>query len=125
MRKAVALGTLLVSMTLVVPPASAAETAVGLQGSMYTPKDVVIATGGTVVWTNNDPFSHTVSADDDSFDSHGTCGAGGACLEMGETYEMTFSTPGKVTYYCRIHGAKGGSGMAGTVTVLPVGLPAS
>lgn len=123
MRKAVALLTLLASVTIAVPPASAADTAVGMQGSMYAPKDAVIAAGGTVVWTNNDAVGHSVTADDDSFDSNAMCGSGGTCMESADTFMMTFSTPGKISYYCRIHGAKGGAGMAGSVTVLPVGVP--
>lgn len=115
MRKAVALLTLFAYLTVAVPPASAAETPVAMQNSMFTPKEIVVGQGGTVTWTNKDAVVHTVTADDNSFDSGDVDKAG--------TFKMTFGTPGKIPYFCRIHGTAGGVGMAGTITVLPLPLP--
>lgn len=104
-------------------PAGAGETAVSMQQTMFTPKDVVVAAGDSVVWTNNDAAGHSATADDGSFDSNKDCGAGGACLQKGETFKATFSAPGRFLYYCRLHGGPGGGGMAGSVIVLPLGAP--
>ncbi len=57
----------------------------------------------------NASFPHTVTADDGSFDS-GT-------LNGGQSFSYTFEQPGEYPYYCALHGAPGGVGMAGTVTV--------
>jgi plastocyanin len=54
-------------------------------------------------------FSHTVTADDGSFDS-GT-------LSSGKSFSYTFNTAGDFPYHCTFHGGPGGEGMAGTVTV--------
>jgi plastocyanin len=52
---------------------------------------------------------HTITADDGSFDS--------GILNPGDTFSLTFDTPGTSAYYCQIHGGPGGVGMAGTIVV--------
>ena len=101
-----------------VAPEARADTAVTIQTSAYEPKDTVIKVGDALVWTNQDAAGHSVTADDNAFDSHPGCGGGGPCLENGEEFSHTFTTGGKYGYYCRLHGGPGGVGMAGTVTVL-------
>lgn len=99
--------------------AGAAEAAIAIQNSAFLPKEVVVNAGDTVVWTNRDALAHSVTADDGSFDSHPDCGTpDGTCLSQGQTYKATVSNPGRYQYHCRIHGAPGGAGMAGTVTVV-------
>ncbi|HUG93701.1 MAG TPA: plastocyanin/azurin family copper-binding protein, partial [Planctomycetaceae bacterium] len=75
----------------------------------YQPQNVVIAPGDTVRWIN-DGGSHNVQADDGSFGN-------GAISSALWTYEFTFDEAGVNPYYCTAHGARGGIGMAGTVTV--------
>lgn len=100
------------------PVPAAGEEPVAMSGSRYVPRDVVVSVGETVVWTNQDAAGHSVTADDASFDSNPTCGTlGGSCMGRGESFSHTFSSPGTVSYHCRAHGAPGGRGMAGTVTV--------
>jgi plastocyanin len=77
----------------------------------FTPKDVQINAGDTVVWTqgSTDPM-HTVTASDGSFDS------GAIFKTQGTTYQRTFSTAGvTVNYFCRAHYAT--YGMAGSIKV--------
>jgi plastocyanin len=75
----------------------------------FQPQTVTINAGDTVVWTNNGQVQHTVTADDNSFDS--------GLLSPGQTFSQTFNTPGTFPYHCSIHGAAGGIGMSGTVVV--------
>lgn len=71
----------------------------------FDPKTVTVKVGQAVEWDWQDPSSsHTVTADNGSFDS-------GLCSQ-GTKFVQTFSSPGTVTYKCSIH-----SGMQGTVTV--------
>jgi plastocyanin len=70
-----------------------------------------ITAGDTVLWTWSGSASHSVTADDASFDDP----AGSA--KVSGTFSHTFNTPGSYAYHCRIHGAQGGLGMAGTVVV--------
>ncbi len=77
--------------------------------SRFEARELRVPVGTTVVWVHNGGLPHTVSADDGSFDS-GTFG-------NGETFSVVFSEPGTYPYYCRLHGAPGGQGMAGVVVV--------
>lgn len=75
-----------------------------IQNFAFHPNPLTIKAGTTVTWTNTDPTAHTVTADDNSFNS-GPIGPGG-------TFSHTFTTPGTVTYHCSIHPS-----MHGTVTI--------
>jgi plastocyanin len=73
----------------------------------FEPKDATVKKGVTVKWTNTGNLPHTVTKEEgpgEDFDS-GT-------LQPGDTYEQTFTAPGKIAYHCTIH-----SGQDGTVTV--------
>lgn len=61
----------------------------------YSPANVTVQAGSKVVWSNNSDAPHTVTADDNSFDS-------GSFSENG-TFERTFNTPGEFAYHCTIH----------------------
>lgn len=83
--------------------------------------DVTLNVGDTVQWDWNSSLAHTISSvvgSAEPFDS-GTLFAG--------SYSHTFTTPGTLTYYCKIHGIDNfdGSalGMAATVTVQAVPEP--
>jgi plastocyanin len=100
-------------------PAGADEAAtVGNGNFTFSPASVTITAGEQVVWTQNDDFPHSVTADDGSFDSSPGClGDQAKCMKSGSTFEHTFATAGTFKYYCVIHGGKGGAGMSGTITV--------
>ena len=75
----------------------------------HSSKRVVhIPAGGTVLWVNTSRLAHTVTADDQSWDS--------GYVDVGETFSMTFDTPGTYSYYCVPHGGLG-TGMAASVIV--------
>jgi plastocyanin len=59
----------------------------------FAPINVTVKTGETVMWTNNDTVTHTVTGTD--FDS--------GDIAPGATYSHTFATPGTFTYKCTIH----------------------
>ena len=118
MRRSVLLALTVLAVSVAGPGVARAEAGVAIRDSRYMPRDVTVPAGETVVWTNDDGLGHSVTADDGSFDSHPSCGGiGGTCMTRGATFRFTFSSPGRVSYYCRAHGARGGQGMAGTVTV--------
>jgi plastocyanin/FtsP/CotA-like multicopper oxidase with cupredoxin domain len=79
------------------------------------PPDPNIHVGDTVIWTNNDGDVHSVTADDNSWDSSPGCpGNPGACIQPGGAFSRTFPAAGVFTYHCKVH-----TGMKGTVTVNP------
>jgi plastocyanin len=77
------------------PGAAAKSASVTIKDLEFTPATVTIAVGGTVTWTNNGPSTHTVTADDGSFDSGN--------LSQGKTFSHTFQTAGTFAYHCSIH----------------------
>jgi plastocyanin/uncharacterized membrane protein YozB (DUF420 family) len=75
----------------------------------FNPQRVAIQRGTTVVWINQEPEVHTVTADDGKFDS--------GDLDRGEVFSDAFQDAGTFSYYCIYHGDRGGVDMAGTVVV--------
>lgn len=104
--------------------ALAADHAVAISGSAYSPANVTVAVGDTVTWTNSDQISHTATADGGSFDT--------GALGNGASGTVTFSNAGTFPYHCSIHpdmtgsvvveaaaSGGGGGGGGGTATQPP------
>ena len=77
---------------------------VSIVNMSFTPASITVTPGTTVTWNNIDNMTHTVTADDNSFDS-GNIGAG-------SSFAKTFPVAGTFTYHCTIHPS-----MIGTVVV--------
>ncbi len=89
-------GTAIVLPTLSATAAAAAKTVtVDIAKFTYGPKEITIAPGTTVVWTNKDETPHTVSSSDKSFASKG--------LDTDDRFEHTFAVPGDFDYICTVH----------------------
>src|SRR5262252_2951396 len=99
------------ALCLLAPVGSAfaqdADATVDMSSISFKPPSVHIQPGQTVLWTNSDPFQHTVTADDASFDS--------GLVDPGATFSQSFDTPGIYQYFCQPHGAAGLVGMSGTI----------
>jgi LPXTG-motif cell wall-anchored protein len=111
----------LVAMFALLPVASAAPRAaetknVSIQDFKFEPKEITINVGDTITWKNEGGTEHTAQADDDSFNS--------GDLEVGKSFSFTFTKAGTFPYFCKYHGAKGGTGMSGTITVGEAAAPA-
>jgi plastocyanin len=87
---------------------AAAGATVTISNFKFGPKVVRIKAGSEVTWMVQEG-SHTVTADDGSFESAG--------LSQGQKFSHTFEKAGTFRYFCTLHGAKGGHDMAGTVIV--------
>ena len=68
---------------------------VSIEKFAYGPKDVTVAPGTHIVWTNHDEAPHTVSSNDKSFTSKG--------LDTDDKFEHTFTKEGDFTYLCTVH----------------------
>ncbi len=77
---------------------------VSIASMAFSSSALTVTSGTTVKWTNNDAITHTVTADDGTFDS-GNIAPGG-------TYSHTFSGVGTYAYHCSIHPS-----MKGKITV--------
>jgi plastocyanin len=84
--------------------ALARDHGVNIVGLAFAPSSLTVDNGDTVTWSNGDTVSHTVTADNGTFDT-GTIAAGA-------TASVTFSVPGTFAYHCTIHPS-----MVGTVIV--------
>ncbi len=102
--------------------AARGQAGIALEGLAFAPKELTVAAGTTVTWTNEDTVEHTVTSGvkgkqgvpgvskgepdrpDGAFDRE--------LAGRGESYSFTFDDPGTYEYFCRIHG-----GMTGLVIV--------
>ncbi len=75
---------------------------VSIENYAFSPKEVKIKAGTTVVWTNQDPIPHSVKM----------AGVQPVELEKGQGFEYTFAVAGEYSYYCGLHPS-----MQGTITV--------
>ena len=87
-------------------PTSQPAVLVKIDNFTFEPKEMEIAVGTTVTWTNADDVPHTATSKDDpqTFDS--------GALDTDEKFSFTFTKPGKYAYYCKVH-----PHMTGVVTV--------
>jgi plastocyanin len=106
------LGVALVAWLLVptaLASAQGADATINMGAQTFDQTEVHVAPGQTVVWRDPDVRTHTVTADDGSFDS--------GDVTPGKQFAMEFDTPGTYPYYCQYHGGPGGDGMSGILVV--------
>ncbi|MFC1984245.1 cupredoxin family copper-binding protein [Chloroflexota bacterium] len=77
------------------PPATPPQIEVAIEGFAFNPAVLNVPVGTTVVWYNNDSVTHTVSAQDNLFDSGG--------LSNMATFSYTFNEVGTFDYSCKPH----------------------
>lgn len=92
------------ALPLLVTAARAATHQVSIQNFAFSPANLTISAGDTVVFTNNDSAPHTATADNGSFDT--------GRLSGGASAQLTFGSPGSYSYICSFH-----PNMKGTITV--------
>jgi plastocyanin len=108
---------------------SEAAPSVGMTSDRaFEPTSITVSVGDAVTWTNDSADAHTVTAEGDSLPDGADYFASGdapsedeavddiaaGLLTEGETFSVTFETPGAYRYYCIPHASEG---MAGTVIV--------
>ena len=94
--RAASTGVLCASVIALANNAGAASTAaIDINKFAVAPKEITVAPGTTVVWTNHDETPHTIAAGDKSFTSKG--------LDTDDKYEHTFDAEGDFAYVCTLH----------------------
>ena len=96
------------SPSAVTPAPAATAATVTISNFQFAPRVVRVKAGAEVTWQVKEG-THTVTADDGSFESQ--------ALSAGQKFSYTFTKAGTYRYYCSFHGSKGGHDMAGTVVV--------
>jgi plastocyanin len=80
---------------LVIAAAPPSTVVVDIVKFAYGPKEITVAPGTKIVWTNHDETPHTVTSNDKSFASKG--------LDTDDTFEHTFPSEGDFSYICTVH----------------------
>lgn len=86
-------------------PSAMSGSAVNIDNYKFEPNALTVKKGTTVIWTNNDGATHTVTA-------NGNTGPASEILASGQTYSYTFDAVGTYGYHCNLHPS-----MKGTVIV--------
>jgi plastocyanin len=101
-------GAALLGAVLVASTGSAAVTAeITMPGKLFAPNDLDVLAGTTVTWRNTDSSTHTVTEDEDVFDS--------GHIRPGGEFTTTFARTGRFEFHCTIHRF-----MRGSVSVFEV-----
>jgi plastocyanin len=74
------------------PPASKTIT---MQNMSYSVVNLSVAAGTSITWSNTDTTKHTVTADDNSFNS--------GDIAPGQSFTRIFSNTGSFSYHCIYH----------------------
>ncbi|MGZ5119469.1 MAG: cupredoxin domain-containing protein [Burkholderiales bacterium] len=97
--RACAVTTAIVCAALVMPATISAGAApaptVEITKFAFAPKEITVAPGTKIIWTNRDETPHTVTSKDKSFASKG--------LDTDDKFEHTFASEGNFTYICTLH----------------------
>ena len=90
-----AVGLLLVASANMHHVRAGGSNAVEIADFVFSPPMLTVTAGETVTWTNADPVVHTATSTSGAFDS--------GDLDQGESYSVTFTTPGTYDYLCTPH----------------------
>jgi amicyanin len=79
------------------PPAPmASKVTIDIKGMAFNPANIIIKTGTTVTWTNEDSAPHTVTSDSGSL-------LNSPKLSKGQSFSFTFTSAGSLDYHCAVH----------------------
>ena len=98
------IGLALVTPSLAVAAAAAATHTIVIDGTAFSPAKLEVHRGDRVVWVNKDPFPHTATAKDHSFDSHN--------IAASKSWSYVARKAGTFDYVCTLHPT-----MTGTLVV--------
>ncbi len=77
------------------PGSAATNESVSIAGSLFSPSSITVNVGSSVTWANIDAVTHTVTADDQSFNS--------GLMKKATSWSRSFATAGTFAYFCEIH----------------------
>jgi plastocyanin len=86
-------------------------------GNRFEPAELAVPAGGAVNWVwSPGSTDHNIVPDDGESPPHS-----GAPADWPKWHVFTFTRPGVYHYHCSVHGAPGGMGMSGSITVTDPG----
>ena len=75
--------------------AEGAVHTVVIEGVQFSPPNLKIKAGDTVIWKNKDPFPHTATSNDKAWDS--------GAIETGQAWKFKAKNRGIYPYICTFH----------------------
>ena len=87
-------------------PIRAADMEVTIDNFAFTPKDLTVKAGTTIVFRNRDDIPHSVAGSKGEFHSK--------ALDTGDSFSFTFAKAGSYAYSCGLHPR-----MQGRIVVTP------
>jgi plastocyanin len=109
---------LLLAAFFAAPLAAQTSHVVTLSGVSFSPEDLTIAAGDTVIWENVSGI-HNVNGEADVYPDNPEGFSSGGAMGGSWTFTHVFTLSGDYDYHCDVHGAPG-VGMIGAITVTPV-----
>jgi plastocyanin len=106
MRRKFILGAAALIAALFSNAALAQTVTVGIANFTFTPAELTVTRGTTVVFNNDDDIPHLVVASDGSFRSK--------ALDTGDSFSFNFAKAGEYGYFCALH-----PHMVGKIVVKP------
>jgi plastocyanin len=94
------------SLLFLATAARAEDATVTIDNFTFSPPVLTIKPGGKVTFVNHDDIPHSIVDANGKFKSK--------VLDTDDSYNMTFTTPGDVTYFCGLH-----PHMKGSIVVAP------
>ncbi len=76
-------------------PAAGEAVQAKIDNFAFSPRELNVKAGSTVIWTNKDDIPHTVTSDSKAFSS--------AVLDTNQTFQFTFTNAGTFPYFCKLH----------------------
>lgn len=77
----------------------AATHTVTIDGAQFTPADLTVKTGDTIVWVNKDILAHTATSQAGGFDSK--------TIQPGKSWKYVAKNKGEFPYTCSFHPMNG------------------
>ena len=77
------------------PSPAPSPFAVTIKNFAFSPSELTIPVGATVVWKNEDSVAHTATSSGQGFDSGN--------LDQGQSFSFTFAKAGTYAYVCSYH----------------------
>lgn len=72
-----------------------ASATIAIDNFRFTPKEITVAKGTTVIWLNRDDAPHTIVSTEKKFESK--------ALDTDDRFSFTFTNPGTYAYFCSVH----------------------
>ena len=66
-----------------------------IDGASFSPVDLTVAVGESIVWVNGDPYPHTATARTGGIDSR--------TIASGKSWKYTANTKGDFPFVCTLH----------------------